>query len=377
MVCDAIWTDFDNDGFTDLIVVGEWMPVSFFKNNHGKFENVTEQSGISSQIGWWNSIVAGDFDNDGDIDYIAGNLGQNSFFRASEQYPVNIYAKDFDGNGSLDAIVTTFLKDQHGSKKEYTALNRDDIVAQLPGLKKSFLTYKDFANADIHQLFTNEQMKGVLKLHANNFRSSFLKNIGNGKFEMKPLPSMSQISPLFGMVADDFNNDGNLDVAICGNDFGNEVSGGRYDALNGLVMTGDGKGNFIPQPTLKTGIYIPGDGKALIKIRGVGNTYLLAASENRGPLRIFKSKHVFQNLTPLNSDDKSVLITLKNGQTRKEEFYYGNSFLSQSSRFLCIGHNVKNAVVLNARGIKRVLDLPTSNGKRETANVRFRNYRRW
>ena len=357
MMCDAIWTDFDNDGFTDLIVVGEWMPVSFFKNNHGKFENVTAQSGISTQTGWWNSIVAGDFDNDGDIDYIVGNLGQNSFFRASDQYPVNIYAKDFDGNGSLDAIVTTFLKDEQGAKKEYTALNRDDIVAQLPGLKKKFLTYKDFANADIHQLITDEQMKDALNLHANNLKSCFIKNIGNGKFEMQALPVMAQLSPLFGMVADDFNNDGNLDVALCGNDFGNEVTNGRYDAFDGLVMTGDGKGNFIPKPILKSGIYIPGDAKALIKLTGVGNTYLLAASENRGPLRVFKSKHVSQNLIPLNTDDNSVLITLKNGQTRKEELYYGNSFLSQSSRFLCINNNIKSAVVLNVKGIKRNLVL--------------------
>src|SRR5204863_2039797 len=95
MVCDAIWTDFDNDGWTDLVVVGEWMPITFFRNDHGKFQNITAQSGISNQIGWWNSIAGGDFDNDGDIDYIVGNLGKNSFFRASDQYPVSVYAKDF------------------------------------------------------------------------------------------------------------------------------------------------------------------------------------------------------------------------------------------------------------------------------------------
>ena len=355
MVCDAVWTDFDNDGFTDLIVVGEWMPVTFFKNNHGKLENVTAQSGVGSQTGWWNSIVAGDFDNDGDIDYIAGNLGQNSFFRASDQYPVNMYAKDFDGNGSADAIITTFLKNQKGVKKEYPAFNRDDIVAQLPGLRKKFPTYKDFANADIHQLFTDGQMKDALTLHANNFKSCFLKNMGNGKFEMQPLPAMAQLSPLYGMVVDDFNNDGNLDLAVCGNDFGNEVTNGRYDALNGLVLTGNGNGGFTPQSVAKGGMYIPGDAKALIKLKGTGNTYLLAASENRGPVRIFRSRGVSQNLIPLNADDKAVFITLNNGQIRKEELYYGNSFLSQSSRFLCISNQVKTVIVANAKGIKRTL----------------------
>src|SRR5258708_16785569 len=132
MICDAVWTDFDNDGWTDLIVVGEWMPVTFFRNNHGKLENITAQSGIADQVGWWNSITAGDFDNDGKIDYIVGNLEQNSFFRASDKEPVSIYAKDFDNNGSIDPIITVFLKDQNGEKKEYTAMNRDDIMSQLP-----------------------------------------------------------------------------------------------------------------------------------------------------------------------------------------------------------------------------------------------------
>ncbi|MEP6684693.1 MAG: VCBS repeat-containing protein, partial [Parafilimonas sp.] len=132
LICDAIWTDFDNDGWTDLILTGEWMPVKFFKNEHGTLKDVSNQSGINDEYGWWNSIVAGDFDNDGDIDYIAGNLGENSFFKASKQYPVNMYAADFDGNGTLDPIITTFLKDQQGNKKEYPAFNRDDLVDQLP-----------------------------------------------------------------------------------------------------------------------------------------------------------------------------------------------------------------------------------------------------
>lgn len=183
MVCDAIWTDFDNDGFTDLIVVGEWMPLSFFKNVNGHFEDVTTQSGLQKETGWWTSIVAGDFDNDGDIDYIAGNLGDNSFFRASDTYPVSIYAKDIDYNGTSDAVVTLYLKNPEGVKKEYTSFNRDDLVGQIHILRKKFGNYKDFANADIHQLFTEEQLKGALVLHANNFKSCYVKNIGIGKLK--------------------------------------------------------------------------------------------------------------------------------------------------------------------------------------------------
>ncbi|HMG66195.1 MAG TPA: VCBS repeat-containing protein, partial [Chitinophagaceae bacterium] len=350
MVCDAIWTDFDNDGWTDLIVVGEWMPITVFKNNHGKFENITAKTGIGSQSGWWNSIVAGDFDNDGDIDYIVGNLGENSFFRASDQYPVNMYAKDFDKNGSIDAILTVFLKDQKGIKKEYPAMNRDDIVSQLPSLKKKFLTYKDFANADIHEMFTEDQMKDALVLHANNFRSCYMENKGNGKFELHPLPVLAQMAPLDGMVVDDFNNDGNLDVAIAGNDYGNEVADGRYDAMNGLVLLGDGKGDFSAESIMQSGLFFPGDAKALIKLNGANNTLLLASTQNRGPLKIFAHRGSTEKLVPLQPNDKEMMITLSNGKSRKEEIYYGNSFMSQSSRFLKVDHNIKSVAIKDLTG---------------------------
>ncbi len=357
MVCDAIWTDFDNDGWTDLIVVGEWMPVTFFKNNHGKLENVTSQSGISDQTGWWNSITAGDFDNDGDIDYIVGNLGENSFFRASDEYPVNVYAKDFDNNGSIDAIVTVFLKDQKGVKREYPAMSRDDIVSQLPGLRKKFPTYKEFATAVVHQVFPENQMKGALVLHANNFKSCYLENKGNGKFALHPLPALAQMAPLNGMVVDDFNNDGNLDVAISGDDYGNEVANGRYDAMNGLVLLGDGKGNFSAQTILQSGLFIPGDAKALVKLKGPANTYLLAASQNRGPLKIFSDKNATGKLLPLQSTDKTVFVTLTNGKKRKEELYFGSSFMSQSSHFLNIGSHVVSVEIEDSKGKIRRINL--------------------
>ena len=357
MVCDAIWTDFDSDGWTDLLVVGEWMPVTFFKNNQGKFENTSAQSGINTQTGWWNSIVSGDFDNDGDVDYIAGNLGENSFFRASDQYPVNVYAKDFDKNGSLDAIVTVFLKDQNGEKKEYTALNRDDIVSQLPPLKKKFLTYKDFANADIHQLYTAEEMSGAFILRANNFKSSYIKNNGNGKFELHALPPMAQLGPLNGMIAGDFNGDGNLDVAITGNDYGNEVSDGRYDALNGLVLLGDGAGGFTTQTILQSGFFVPGDAKALIELRSADNNYFLAASQNRGPLKLFNSNSQNQKIIPLQPFDVSAILTYRSGKKQKHEFNYGSSFLSQSSRFLKIDSNIVSAEIKDSKGTMRKISL--------------------
>jgi len=354
LTCDALWTDFDGDGFTDLMVAGEWMSIQFFKNIKGKLQNVSAASGINTDVGWWNSITAGDFDNDGDIDYIAGNLGKNSFYRASNKYPVSIYAKDFDQNGGMDIITTVYLPDEKGTLKEFPAQTRDDQVEQIPALKKRFLTYKEFGLATINEIFSKEELKDAVKLQANNFESSYIENLGNGKFKLHALPLMAQIAPLYAMVVDDFNKDGNIDVAINGNDYGTETGNGRYDALNGLVMLGNGKGNFFPQSILQSGLFISGNGKALIKLKGANNNYLLAASQNNGPVKIFSGKGK-QKFIPLLPNDKYCIYNLKNGKKRKEEFYTGQSYLSQSAAFIIADESIASIEVTNNRGEKRIL----------------------
>ncbi|MEP7317112.1 MAG: VCBS repeat-containing protein [Panacibacter sp.] len=358
MVCDAVFTDFDNDGWTDLVLAGEWMPVTFLKNNKGFFKNMSPTSGINNQIGWWNTIAPGDFDNDGDVDYIAGNLGENSFYKASDKYPVSVYAKDFDNNGSFDAIPSLYLPTSMDdtTKKEYPAFGRPELINQMIGMRSTFQSYRSYANATMDSVLTAEQRKGAIIYHANNLKSCYIRNDGNGKFTMQPLPMQAQISMLCGITAEDFNGDGNLDVAISGNDYGTEVSTGRYDALNGLVMTGDGKGNFAPQTILQSGLYIPGNGKALVKLRNKAGNCLLAASQNRGPLKVFKLKENVSCI-PLLSTDVSATIQYKNGSTQKQECYYGNSFLSQSARFINAGSNVASVTIINVKGEKRKIDL--------------------
>ena len=352
LVCDAVFTDFNNDGWSDLILAGEWMPITFLQNNKGTFNNVTASSGVKQYSGWWNSIAPADFDNDGDIDYVVGNLGENSYYNASEQNPVSVYAKDFDKNGILECIPTKYIKDKDGVLKEFTAQTRDDVVDQMPFVKKRFLTHKPFAEATFDELFTPDELKDMIKVQANYFKSAFIKNNGNGKFEISPLPGIAQFSSLNGMLADDFDGDNNVDIVINTNDYGTEASTGRYDALNGLVLKGNGNGTFTPVTILQSGIYIPGNGKAMVKLRGKNGKYLVAAAQNRGPLRMFELKRNI-NIVSLNPADISSEIKYKNGSIQKQEFYYGNSFLSQSARFFCIDSNALSVTISDNKGGQR------------------------
>ena len=354
MICDALFTDFDGDGQTDLIVVGEWMPVTFFRNVNGKFVNVTEGSGISDMTGWWTSIAAGDFRHTGRTDYIVGNLGLNSLYQASKQFPVCITAKDFDNTGNYIAIPSLYLPDQQGVKREFPAMGRDDLARHMPGIKKKFPTYKPFALATMDDILTPEQRAGSVRLQATMMQSCYLRNDGGGKFTMIPLPKAAQVSVINGMVVDDFDGDGNPDVLINGNDYGTEVGTGRYDALNGLLLKGDGQGNFTPLSISQSGIYIPGNGKALVKLTGSEGKYLVAASQNRGPLRLYECKEKMQQVKA-NADDVAAILHFKDGRTQKTEFYNGSSFLSQSGRFLSIGNNVATVEMINNRGIRRII----------------------
>ncbi len=354
LVCDAVWTDFDNNGWQDLILAGEWMPVTFIKNNKGTFENITASTNIANKKGWWTSIVPGDFDNDGDMDYIVGNLGLNSFFKANEQLPASIYAKDFDNNGSYDAIPTLYLptSQQDTARREYPVHTRDDITKQMIFFRSKFQNYKSFASAPFSKMFTNDEMKGVLKLEANYFSNSYVRNDGNGKFIITPLPLNTQYSCMNGMAAEDFDGDGNLDLLMVGNDYGTDVSIGRYDACNGLMLKGDGKGSFLPLSILQSGWFVPGDAKALVKLRSTNGKCLLAASQNRSKLKVFELKKGISCL-PLEPLDVSAMISYKNGKKQKRELFYGSSFLSQSGRFLNIDQNISTADIKDSKGKQR------------------------
>lgn len=287
LICDAVFSDYNNDGWPDLVLAGEWMPVTFFRNEKGKFVNETATSGIGDKKGWWNCIAACDLNGNGTIDFIVGNAGENSFFTNNLNGPVKNYFNDFDKNGTYESITTKMIKDKDGNYKEYPAASRDEVLDQLPFLKKRFLLYKDFGTASMKDLFTQKEMEGAMIFSANFFATSIFKNKGNGKFEIFPLPPLAQLSAVHGIIADDLDGDGKRDILICGNDYGAEVFNGRVDASNGLFLKGDGKGNFIPFSMQQSGIYIPGNAKAIVQLKQKNGNKLLIASQNNGLLKVY------------------------------------------------------------------------------------------
>ncbi len=351
MISDALWSDFDNDGKLDLVLCGEFMPITFLKNMGNTFIKI--DTDIKNNIGLWNSLAALDIDNDGDMDYVAGNAGLNSFYKGTTAQPFEIYAADFDKNGSYDAIPFLHLKDNKGQINQYPSFTRDDVVKQLIRVKGEYPTYKDFAKASLNDILKTDERKNSLIVSANTFTTSIIKNIGNGTFEIIPLPYQAQWSSVFGIIADDFNGDGFEDILLNGNDYGIETSTGQNDAMNGLLLLGDGKFNFTAQTMLQAGITIPSNGKALVKLK-VGNNYVIAASQNQAPLEIFGLRNNVK-MIPLLANENIAIIYLKSGQVRKEEYYFGSSFLSQGGRYVMMHDKIKKIEITNIRGEKRII----------------------
>ncbi len=239
MVTDAVWSDFDGDKDVDLIVVGEWMPLSFFRNEEGQLENVTAQLSLDQTTGWWNTITAADFDGDGDEDYIIGNLGLNIKYKASEDEPFRVYAKDFDGNGSHDVYLAYYDKDGVC----YPVRGRECSSQQLPFIKKEFKTYNAFSVATVDEVL-GERKDGAVEKEVKLFTSVYLENRGDDLFVIKALPNEAQISPIFVALPFDWNGDGHLDVLTAGNYYEREVETTRSDAGIGCLLLGDGQGNF-------------------------------------------------------------------------------------------------------------------------------------
>jgi len=281
LVTTSIWVDIDGDSWEDLIVAGEWMSVRFFKNNYGEsFTEVTDQVYTPDHRGWWNDIEKGDFDNDGDIDLILGNLGLNYKYQASEEKPFRVYLNDFDENSTYD-IVLSYNSDD----TEYPVRGRQCSSQQIPSIKEKFDDYNTFASASLEEIYSDKMLEESLSYEITSFGSVYLEN-KEGVFLARPLNYQAQFSNINSIVVKDIDDDGNLDAIIGGNLYNSEVETPRNDASYGIWLKGNGKGEFKAKLPRESGLVMRGDVRNMKIIKVKDETHLLVAKNNEALQKI-------------------------------------------------------------------------------------------
>jgi hypothetical protein len=277
IVTDAVWIDVNNDHIKDLVLVGNWMPVRVFLNDHRHLTDVSASYASFACSGWWNKVLATDVNGDGREDLVLGNYGWNSPLKASAAEPVQLYVTDIDDNGIIDPILTSY--NNHIS---YPYMPMDDVLRQVPSLRKKFYNYETYANAVIGDVIPPAKLKDCRPLKADNFSTCWLENTGKG-FVMHDLPVQAQYSPIYAIAATDVNGDGHPDLVLCGNQQYNLIRLGRDDANHGLVLLGDGKGHFSYAPPMSSGLTLRGDVRSLLSV----GDYLVAGVNDQ-PVRVWR-----------------------------------------------------------------------------------------
>ncbi len=355
-VSSALWSDANGDGQKDLWVLGEWMPIELFVNKGKRWERITEQAevlfpgdtlyrSLSKTVGWWNSISGGDFDRDGDIDYVLGNFGLNSVLKSTPEEPVSLYVADFNGDGKKDPILCHYLKG-----KEAPFHFKDDLEKQLVDIKKLFPYYEDYAIAGWREFYPDFPSDSVEVWRIDVFQSLYLENMGSLTFKAHYLPKEAQIAPIFGSMVEDLDLDGNLDLLLTGNLLGAETSTGAYDAFNGLALMGNGEGSFEVLSMQESGWYVPGEGKSLVSLY-IEAQRMAFAAENNGPLHLFQNRVLGKHIV-MTVDDNIPYIWLEHSDKKveKREIYRGSGYLSQSSSLLHLGPEIEQVTGLTIQG---------------------------
>jgi enediyne biosynthesis protein E4 len=277
MVTQSVFDDFDKDGDLDLIIVGEWMPLAFFRNDFGVFKYVSEGFGLDKYVGWWMSIAIGDFNEDGINDYIVGNIGENNKFHPTIEKPLEIYVKDFDNSGSMDIVLGKY---QNGTC--FPVRGRQCTSEQMPFIVDKFPTFDEFAKADLEQIYGQGKLDSAQHYSATEFASCIILSNGKG-YEVQHLPKEAQFGPLNTLIIKDFNKDGHLDILGAGNNFGAEIETVRYDGGRGILMIGDGNGKFNSLAPWESGFFVNSDAKDMLMIDD-----FIIVSSNNDSLKVFQ-----------------------------------------------------------------------------------------
>lgn len=327
LICDGIWSDYDQDGWQDLIIAGEFTDIKILKNNRGHL-TLLKETGLEEMTGIYSSMSSGDFDHDGDMDYVAGNMGKNTLLRANSKQPVDIWHGDLDGNGVYDLFPFVYFQTADGKMASVSLFGKDDVHKMLNQTRQRWVYYKDFGKITQENFFLPTEKEKATKISMQENASIWIENIGAGKFKTHILPMMAQISAMNGIQVKDMNQDGHLDIMYVGNNYANEVFMGRYDASNGGILAGNGKGKFTYLN--QSGLFVPQDAKSLISIDLGQKGLAFIASQNRGKMHAFVSADKAWTRLIIPKGIQGFVYQFK-GQSQRVEWTYGSSYLGQSA----------------------------------------------
>lgn len=354
MVTDMLWTDFNQDGWVDLIVLAEFSELIFLENKKGTLEKISV-AGTKNKKGFWNSIQGADLDNDGDIDYVLGNRGLNQFNPITAEFPFRFYVSDFDRNGSTDVLPFSYFKNRENEYEEFPFMSRLDFTKEINSARRKFQSFESYSTATKEQVIPDSLMADTDIYEANYVYTSILRNQGEAGFSLEALPTEAQLAPVYGSQLHDLNDDGWLDIILVGNDYGNEIFFGRQDALNGVCLLSNQNGSYDALLPGESGYLIPGNAKSIAKIF-TGNQLNFVTGENRGPISLHHTSSVPEDMLWTPERDDFIITYMQNDHKVTQELYYGSGFLSQSSRKITIPSNVTEILVQKFNGQERTIN---------------------
>jgi hypothetical protein len=350
MVTSAVWTDLNSDQMPDLMVVGEYMSIMVLTNQAGSFNNKSDEFGLTNTEGWWNSIHGADLDNDGDIDYVVGNYGLNSFFKPTKDRPVEIFANDFDNSGSIDPITTVYFQNE-----SYVYHPRNLMIEQIPGFEGRFRTFEEYGTTPFNRSFTKEEIASSFHLKCKTLSSVILEQRKDSTFKIHYLPNEAQFAPVYGISIEDLNHDNLLDLVLVGNSYAEETLFGYYDASYGSVLLNEGDFSFHFLENYDINFVADGDKKSIARLM-LNKGMLFLISENNGRLQFYENTlYKPQDVMYIRPDDWYAIKSFHDGSRQKIEFYYGNGYLSQNSRALIYNQNLRSVEIVNYAGQARVV----------------------